>query len=196
MAIIINIKIKLLPREYTVTINSVDVNRKIKTGLTKMRMSIESLLNAVPIIGVPLKKMFVAIVKHLPTVNVNIFKFSNEYVILVNTDKKLAPYMNDVKTLVSTHAERVEDLRSVAVLPAHGDEENPSADLKIILIREKEEYSEETGTISNGKTVKTIVSGKNKLKTTFPNLNADILLSKGLVLYGDEFLKEWCSQEH
>lgn len=194
MAIIINIKIKLLPREYTFTINSAAVNRKIKTGLTRTRMSIESSLNIIPIIGPPLKNMFVATVEHLPTVNVTTFKFNDEYIILVNTDKKLAPYIGDLKNTVYQHANNVKDLRSVVVVPSW-ELEKPDADFKILLISAGEEYSEATEVTSNGKTVKTIIVGEEKLNT-LPNLNVDTLSSKGLVLYGDELLKGLSSKNN
>ncbi|MEM3030048.1 MAG: hypothetical protein QXW09_07960 [Thermoproteota archaeon] len=196
MAIIINIRIKLLPREYVVTINSAEVNRKIKAGLTRTRMSIESSLNTIPVIGTSLKNMFITMLKHLPTVNVTVFKFNQEYVILVNTDKKLAPYVSDVKTLISTYSEKVEGLRSIIVLPAYEIEENPEAELKIILIPEKDEYSEKTEISSTGRPVKIVIAGKNRVKAVFPNLNPDTLLSKGLVLYGDEYLKGWVSEKN
>jgi hypothetical protein len=177
MAIVIKIKIKLLSREYTATVNSADVNRRIKAVLTKTRMITKS----------SLRNLSLTMVNHLPRVSVTTFKFSNEYLILVNTDKRLAPYMEDVKTLVSRRAEKAEGLRSVVLLPTCEIEENPDIDLKIILISEKEEYSEEVEAASNGRMVKIIVSGKNK--EAISHLNTDALSSKGLVLYGDEFLE-------
>jgi hypothetical protein len=118
------------------------------------------------------------------------FKFNREYVLLVNMDKRLSPYMEDIKNLLYKYAGGDMDLRAVVIL-AWEIEENPSAELRMLLISDGEEYLEKEDVALNGKTVKIIMMGKNRFTDIFPNLSINTLLSRGLVLYGNEFLREW-----
>ncbi|MGQ9597743.1 MAG: hypothetical protein ACUVUS_10355, partial [Thermoproteota archaeon] len=93
-------------------------------------------------------------------VTIGCFKFKDEYVILVNTDERLTPYIRSMKRMVSKYVKTIEDLKSVMII--HGSKSGIlNSNLNLIFVAGGDKYLE-----SNEGDVKVIIVGEK----TFSNI--------------------------
>jgi len=190
MGIIFTIKIKLLSYEYIVNIRLPDIKMAIGSGLIRARSHLTWSLGILHILGKPLRDRFIATIQLIPRINIINFKFKEEYTILVNTDRELAPYLGKVKKLLSERTKNIRDLKSIIVLQGRDLDDKLNGNVNILIMTDGRGYAESINNASEGRILKTITVGAGSFSKAFPNLTLEILASRGLILYGDEFLKE------
>jgi len=187
------------PAIYTIVLSSavrlLTSFREEKKPKVTIRIPLYKLSNIINTVAARLLKnekieMFWKRVKTLkPTVTVSMFKFKNEYVILVNTDKDLAKHMSRLEKVVKKHAGEAKDLRSVVIVKKINGRFD--GDLNILIVDGEEKYEELVE-----ENLKTIFLGEKNLIELFRNTSEEALRSQCLILYGDEILNRLVESSH
>lgn len=137
-------------------------------------------------ISIPLYKV-TALIKKLEriifrVISISLFKFREEYVVFISTDRHLTNSMDILKKLISKYAKEIEDLRSVLILKEENVSKGSGWDLSIIFIKSGGGISE---SVTEG--LKILIIGEEDFAKMFQNLKREDK-SNNIVLYGEEFL--------
>lgn len=113
-----------------------------------------------------------------PTITISKFKFNDEYVILINTDKDLARAMGMLNRIIPKYSGGVRDLKSVLILKNNSKQDG----LNLLIVREEGDSSE-----FFEDSIKVTILGIEGLRRMLQDRGQ--ALSESIVLYGEEFVK-------
>ncbi|MEM3713294.1 MAG: hypothetical protein QXR97_07150 [Thermoproteota archaeon] len=116
-----------------------------------------------------------------PTITISKFKFNDEYVILINTDKDLARNIKVLNRIISKYSGEVKDLKSVLILKNNNGQDG----LNLVIVREE---NGQTELFENN--IKVKILGKKSFEKMLQNLNMEAVKSQSIIIYGEEFVNK------